>query len=722
MKNKISHILTKIQNSPFLGRTLIVLYGIAMAIKQVIIYINYQHLFEKSSWTEALLYYLEYFVSDFLVLFFLIGFFAISFLINKKLIKIINNLIILSIVLLFVFDMFTIVIFKSRLSVRESMQFIWSWIHSFNATIFRVLGGSIVLLIALFFFVQSKIFTKYKNVLIALYLILFGLSYLWVMILSPNGIKSLPENVLSLNLSSRRQNIFTPWSVVVEKNPEEFSTYEDYFKQEKGQNTKKNIIIVFAESLSAIDSMRVAGVNNNLPNLDTMQKQGITYKNFISNGCTSDTAHISLLMGIEPLKNLSTNPSAYSGYKTPISTLPQSFNKNWYTTTFISSATLEFLEQRAFLSGVGFQKIIGEEAFVQNKKYSFDAAPDYDLYNKALEVIKEETNPYFLVMQNISLHKPYNTPYGKTEKDAIRYSDKMLYYFYLKLKKQKFFDNGILVIIGDHRKMEPVQEREKETLWEFWYTRSLATVIGSGIQPGMINPNIIQTTDFFYSLKQLAEPDLHTTSKLYNDVFSLQKQRDRGLVYCKYFSNNKYSIVSNNNTGTIFNSVSEITTSHPFIYKYISSYLTFQYGSWAIHYDDDDLILIAHQWSPNEAPENSLEGFLLAKKNGARVIELDVSFTKDKQNIVTHWPYMWWTTCRDTYYVYTNSFEKLKKQCPVKNGEELRTLEEMLKDIDGLFDYYFIDIKVYKEEDAEDTNIRHYRYREKIRNARQSSY
>jgi phosphoglycerol transferase MdoB-like AlkP superfamily enzyme len=86
------------------------------------------------------------------------------------------------------------------------------------------------------------------------------------------------------------------------------------------------------------------------------------------------------------------------------------------------------------------------------------------LYNKALDVIQEQTKPYFIVMQNISLHKPYATPYGNTEKDALRYSDKMLYYFYLKLKKEKFFDNGLLVIIGDHRKMEPVQEKEKEAL------------------------------------------------------------------------------------------------------------------------------------------------------------------------------------------------------------------------------------------------------------------
>jgi len=146
---------------------------------------------------------------------------------------------------------------------------------------------------------------------------------------------------------------------------------------------------------------------------------------------------------------------------------------------------------------------MGEEAFSDKKKYVFDAAPDTDLYNKTLETLKEQTKPFFIVLQNISFHKPYNTPYGKTQKDALRYADKSLYYFYLQLKKSGFFDNGRLIIVGDHRKMEPLEDKEKDALGEYRYTRGLATIVGTGITPGTINENIIQHTDIFYGLKQL---------------------------------------------------------------------------------------------------------------------------------------------------------------------------------------------------------------------------
>ena len=92
--------------------------------------------------------------------------------------------------------------------------------------------------------------------------------------------------------------------------------------------------------------------------------------------------------------------------------------------------------------------------FAQQEKYVFDAAPDQLLYKKAMNVVQEQHDNYFIALQTISFHRPYNTPYGNNEMDALRYADKSLYYFYQQLKKSGFFDNGLLIIVGDHRKME----------------------------------------------------------------------------------------------------------------------------------------------------------------------------------------------------------------------------------------------------------------------------
>lgn len=53
------------------------------------------------------------------------------------------------------------------------------------------------------------------------------------------------------------------------------------------------------------------------------------------------------------------------------------------------------------------------------------------------------------------------------------------------------------------------------------------------------------------------------------------------------------------------------------------------------------------------------------------------------------------TVCGNNIKVATHNFGWLQTQCPLTNGESITTLEEMLKNIDGLFKYYFVEIKVY---------------------------
>ena len=53
-----------------------------------------------------------------------------------------------------------------------------------------------------------------------------------------------------------------------------------------------------------------------------------------------------------------------------------------------------------------FQKIIWEEEFEDNKKYTFSAAPDEDLYDRVLKEVESQTWKYFIWLQTISFHKP----------------------------------------------------------------------------------------------------------------------------------------------------------------------------------------------------------------------------------------------------------------------------------------------------------------------------
>ncbi len=708
MKKTFSYIHNAVRTTPFFGRTIVVLSFFCLFVKQIFIFLAYSEVFKEPTFGATLAHYLGYFVSDFLVCLILLGLVGINALLKKLVIKIINNIIISIIFLLFVLDIFTMYFFQSRLSILDMNQFLGSGLQIFSWMVVNGIIGLCIVVLIVFFFVQGQRFKKNKNSFLLIYFLLFFVASLGVRLYAPLWFSSLPKNIISINFSAIRENI--AW-LSVENMP---NTYQDFFKNIKGQQKKPNIIVVFAESLSPIDSLRIGWVNNNLPYFDLIQKQGITFTNFIANGWTSDTAHIGLLLGIEPLKLMWRQTSSYDGYKSSMDSLPVFFSKQWYTPRFISAAGLEFLNQRTFISSIGFHHIIGEESFSGKQTYTFDSAPDHNLYNKTLETIKLQTWSYLAVLQTISLHKPYDTPYGTTQKDALRYVDKSLFYFYLQLKKAHFFDNGILVIVSDHRKMEPLEAKEKDALWPYWYVRWLATIVGTGITPGTVNSNIIQHTDFFYGLKKLVGKWAVMVSKIANDIFSSAKKRNWSISISRYY-NNAYTITYwlSWSQGKTFDNISEITSTDPFIYRYLSSYLSFEYWSWSENSGDNSwttswtnkMTIIAHRWSPLDTTENSLTWFLLAKKRGAAGIEFDVSYTKDKQNIVMHGENVYSTKCGNHIAVKTHTFDRLEKNCVLANGEPILTLEEMLKGVDGLFDYYFVEIKVYDPKYAEQETL-----------------
>ncbi len=522
--------------------------------------------------------------------------------------------------------------------------------------------------------------------------------------------KDLVNNILTLNIEALQENFFSKVSLLT-SNP---TKYEDYFKNIHGKAKKLNVILVFAESFSTVDSKRAGGLYDNFPLFDKIQSNGVTFTNFIANGCTSATAHIGVLQGVEPRENpLMWDSQAYDKYASMTDPLPEFFNKLDYQTTFISSVSLDFLHENTFLSGMLFKTIIGEEAFKTKKKYVFGAAPDQDLYNKTLETIKTyKTNqtPYFVALQTISSHKPYNTPYGTTEDDSFSYTDKSIYAFYQKLRQADFFKDGVLVIVGDHRKMESVGKDEYQKRWASSQSRALATIIWPGIKAETYNNNIIQHTDIFNSIKYLIGSGQVSISALYNNIFNGQKNREWWVRYCQ-FAGNAYAVIKQNGESYKL----DVNKDKP-INNYINAFKIFQaekllgvsdftgYHSPSITSGaKKDPILIAHAGWPygtwiSDAPST----FVRAQKDGADGIEFDVSYTKDDQNIVSHGPTVNNSICSKTKkQINEYTLKELQDTCPFKNNDTPVELETFLRANKWLFQYYFLEIKVYNTEKAE---------------------
>lgn len=674
----------RIKKSPLYWRTLIILLFLALIIKWIIIYFAYRNLNPREN-------VISYFASDIIIIFLCHLLIIINYWIKKRNFRLFNDFIVFIILLLYIIDMFTIFVFHSRVSIAEAFA-LWSngssgfsWIIKLWIFLF------IFTWLLVFFLVQTKmgrLKKSKKNTIIVFSACsaIYSLFCIAVILLHTNI--NYVENILSLNFDRGIDHNFN-------LNQKGYS-----IRNIQWEWKDVNVILVFAESLSAIDSANMWW-NNKMPKFDQIQKDGITFTNFVTNWTTSDTAHIATLLWVVPLINMRMWNTPYSWYKLKMPALPDYLNNQWYMTTFISAASLNFLKQRDFLSWAWFQKIIWEEEFIKNKKYTFESAPDGDLYNRVLQEIQVQTWKYFIWLQTISFHKPYNTPLWKTEELALQYSDEELFKFYQRLQEIWFFENWILIIVWDHRKMNAVEEWELDIFGPNRYTKSVATVVWSWIEPGTINSNMIQHMDFYNSLKRLVWSWNVEIDSIYNDIFTQETNRNWWITNSEFYENNRYTVSSYSWDIFLFKNISNLPKDSP-IYDYFSSYVSFEFGEKEknmennIIEDDGTIKFIWHRWAIENSPENTLESFLKANELWADWIEFDVSYTKDQENVVVHGDLLYASNCKKKK-VWNLDFEWIQKNCTIKNWEKYMRLQKMLELIDGLFDYYFLEIKVYDE-------------------------
>lgn len=518
--NNLKKIRTNIDNPRF-SLSLFFLFIILFVVKLEVIYTSYVNI-------SPLKYCFAHFISDYYYLLIILFFLTVCLYSKNKIIKYLSNVINLLLIIIYCTDIFSIYYFQAReslLGLLNLTTWVWYWWLWFSKLIVLYVLISILWMIG-FIYIVNIHFLSIKRVFYKLLspqcFLLYYLLWIFLYCLQPIMIKyNIPDvqNILSVNIETIKRIQESKMPIFTDKN------YKDYVKYESGDGKNLNVILVFLESFSAIDSARLWW-NNNTPYLDKIQEDWITFPNFVSNWVASHQAHVSVFLWIPPIREDYNYNSNYLIFRWLINFL----NKWWYNTTFISTVPLSFIKQRSFLSWVWFQKIIWEENFEHEKKYTFYAAPDELLYRKALQEVQNQTGTFLIWLQTISFHGPYDTPLWKTENLALKYSDQELWKFYVQLQNLWFFDNWILIVIWDHRKQTPVEKWEYSIFWPTWKWKSVVTVVWSWIGAWKINNNFLQHTDFYYSIKKLLLSGDLEMNIFYNDVFSSTANRDRWIV------------------------------------------------------------------------------------------------------------------------------------------------------------------------------------------------
>jgi len=258
-----------------------------------------------------------------------------------------------------------------------------------------------------------------------------------------------------------------------------------------GQNRKQNIVLLILESWSPYQSKYWSGINDWTPKLDKLAKENTVLTQLHAGGYTTFEGLVSLLSGLEyvsPTKRLiSMKPFETAwGLK---DTVPKILNNNGYHTAFLTSGNLNFANKISWLKETGFEYIEGHDysEYKGHKRLHFDAVADDVLYWRSANYIKArqiEEEPFFVAIENVSTHHPYTHPHTgeKGQEVVFRYMDESANNLYRQLEYQGFFDNGMMIIVSDHRAMVPISKSEMEHFGQAASSRIPAILINTPAQ------------------------------------------------------------------------------------------------------------------------------------------------------------------------------------------------------------------------------------------------
>jgi hypothetical protein len=275
------------------------------------------------------------------------------------------------------------------------------------------------------------------------------------------------QNVLAANLELGVDRAYT--AAFAENVKRDLKPETPICTDRAGDIARPNILFVLVESLSMHHSRLFGGARDLTPNLDAIAQRYTYVPNFYANGFTTDGGMIALITGRAPVPAVGRYESveAFKGFENPAGALPDELHKNGYNVNFFTTGDLAFLDKTAWLRELHFDHFEGaENPFYDGmKRWHFNAAEDKQLYRRFLQWMDQrtDTSPWFSMLLTVSTHPPFVNPRTDQpdEPGVFKYADEQIGMLFDELNERHFFDNGILLISGDHRSMTPLFAQEQ---------------------------------------------------------------------------------------------------------------------------------------------------------------------------------------------------------------------------------------------------------------------
>ncbi|MCD8540816.1 MAG: LTA synthase family protein [Leadbetterella sp.] len=221
---------------------------------------------------------------------------------------------------------------------------------------------------------------------------------------------------------------------------------------------KTNVLLILVENLTGkVIDFRYKD-RSVTPYLNRLKNEGIWFENGYAAADRTDKTVVSVLSGYpaQPRQAL----AEYSDKIKKLPFLSSIFNAQGYSTQFYYGGDANFLSLKPYLFAGNFEKILERNDFEGSAGLSSLGAPDSVVYHRFLaDHLNHQSRPFFSTILTLSSHEPYGVP-GKGPfpvdvvqgqfYNALHYADRSLEKFLEQGKKQDWWENTLVIILGNH--------------------------------------------------------------------------------------------------------------------------------------------------------------------------------------------------------------------------------------------------------------------------------
>ena len=465
--------------------------------------------------------WLSVFVSDAWLLALTFALLAFSLLTESKLFRIFLRLILLSVIVLFSVDALVIMLLSQRATFVDLQQFVgYGFVFATEMVGNDLLGFLVFLLVTagvlLFSLRFAQIPLSACDVLTKP-LILLSVLLATVAAFAKADISYMPswpmQNVLEYNYRISYHTL----------KPYDKKTLVDVDMNKVCQPSEvlldgRPVVILMVESLSNYQSKLFSGLNNWTPNLDRIAQQHQWYSQFYANGYTTEDAEVAMLTGKLPLHNpetvlFSEHKGFFGFWSKQSQSLPYLFRNAGYQSEFVTSSDLSFTDTGAWMRHIGFERILGSEqqAFVGKTRLHFNSVGDQYLLSEVAHQLKQKLSAQkrsqFIFIKTVSGHAPYYHPEtgSRQEAEVVSYVDQQIGAFYQALQEMGFFEDGILLIVGDHHAMVPVTGAEQRLYGKYRASAMVPLIVAapSLFHSSQLIERPVQQVDIYHGLASM---------------------------------------------------------------------------------------------------------------------------------------------------------------------------------------------------------------------------